>query len=145
MHRLMPWLLGLLLFVAVVPAWAGGPAPLADGDKTAIRHVIENQIAAFQTDDGAAAFGYATPALRQRFGTPGNFMSMVRQGYAPVYRPSQVNFGKLEQSDDAVIQHVLVVGADGAVHEALYFMERQKTGAWLIGGCLLTATDLKSS
>ncbi len=144
MHRLMPWMPGLLLIVTV-PAWAGGPPPLADGDKVAIRHVIESQMTAFQKDDGAAAFAYATPALRQRFGTPGDFMSMVREGYAPVYRPSQVSFGKLEQSDDAVIQHVLIVGTDGAVHEALYFMEPQKTGAWLIGGCLLTTTDLKSS
>ncbi len=144
MHRLSSWLLGLLLIVTAAPTWAGGP-PLVDADKTAIRHVIESQMAAFQKDDGAAAFAFATPTLRERFGTPADFMSMVREGYAPVYRASQVSFGQLEQSDDAVIQHVLVVSADGLVHEALYFMEHQKDGSWLIGGCLLTTSDLKSS
>lgn len=72
-------------------------------------------------------------------------MSMVREGYRPVYRPTQVSFGQLEQTDDAIVQHVVVVSPDGTVHEALYFMEHQKDGTWLIGGCLLTESDLKSS
>lgn len=146
MHRLSHWSLGLLLIAATVaPAWAGSQPPVTDGDKAAIQRVVEGQMAAFQKDDGAAAFAFATPALRQRFRTPSNFMSMVRESYAPVYRPNQMSFGKLEQSDDAVIQHVLVVASDGVVREALYFMERQKDGTWLIGGCLLMTTDLKSS
>lgn len=144
MRRLTPWLLGLVSIVAAATAWAGQP-PLAEGDRAAIHQVIAGQLAAFQKDDGAAAFAYATPALRARFGTPAHFLSMVREGYAPVYRPSQVSFGQLEQTDDSVIQHVVVVTPGGLVHEALYFMERQKDGGWLIGGCLLTTTALKSS
>ncbi len=144
MHRLAHSLLVLWLLVAAAPAWAAAP-PLGDADKAAIRQVIASQIAAFQKDDGAAAFAFATPALRERFGSAANFMSMVREGYQPVYRPTQVSFGTLEQTDDAIIQHVVVVSPDGAVHEALYFMERQNDGAWLIGGCLLTESDLKSS
>jgi hypothetical protein len=145
MRRLWPLLLALWLMVPAGPGWAGGPPPLDAADKAAIRHVIESQLAAFQKDDGAAAFGFATPTLRERFQTPDIFMDMVRQDYQPVYRPSQVTFAALETGDDGIVQHVLLVGPDGAVHEALYFMERQKDGTWLIGGCLLLRTELKSS
>jgi hypothetical protein len=145
MRRLWPSLRVLWLIVVAMPAWAGGTAPVGDADKAAIRSIIQSQMAAFQKDDAAAAFAFATPLLRTRFGSADNFMAMVRQGYQPVYRPSQVSFGILEQTADSVIQHVLVVGPDGEVHEALYFLERQPDGSWLIGGCLLTTTDLKSS
>jgi hypothetical protein len=145
MRRLRHSLLILWLIAVAVPAWADGQAPLGDADKAAIRQVVQSQMAAFQKDDGAAAFALATPELRERFGSAANFMSMVRDGYRPVYRPSQVSFGKLEKTDDSIVQHVLVVAPDGAVHEALYFMERQKDGTWLIDGCLLMTTDLKSS
>jgi hypothetical protein len=74
MHRLTPWLLGLVLIIAAWPVWAGGQPPLADRDTAAIHQVIAGQIAAFQNDDGAAAFAYATPALRERVGTPANFL-----------------------------------------------------------------------
>ncbi len=85
------------------------------------------------------------PDLRERFQTVDNFMAMVRDRYPAVYRPSQVTFGALENSDGSIVQHVLVVGPDGNLHEALYFMERQKDGTWLIDGCLLIESDLKSS
>jgi hypothetical protein len=145
MNRLWPTLQVLWLIVVAVPAWAGGAAPMGDADQAAIRTVIQSQMTAFQNDDAAAAFALATPLLRSRFGSADNFMTMVRQGYQPVYRPSQVSFGRLEQTGDSIIQHVLVVASDGAVHEALYFMERQPDRSWLIGGCLLMTSDLKSS
>jgi len=121
------------------------PASVSEGDQAAIRQVIEKQLAAFQHDDGATAFSFDTAALRQRFGTADNFMRMVRGGYQPVYRPSQVQFGGIENADGTTVQHVLVVGPDGNFHEARYFMEREKDGSWLIDGCLLTQSDLRSS
>jgi hypothetical protein len=59
-------------------------------DQAAIRQVIQNQIAAFRRDDGAAAFSYASPSIRAQFGSPENFMHIVRNAYQPVYRPSSV-------------------------------------------------------
>ncbi|HXE16418.1 MAG TPA: DUF4864 domain-containing protein [Stellaceae bacterium] len=146
MRRLLPSLLIVWLVAAAGSAPAQDKsAPLGAADKTAIHDVIAHQLAAFQKDDGATAFAYATPELRERFGTVGNFMDMVKHDYAPVYRPSEITFGKLEQGDDGIIQHVMLLGPDGNLHEALYFMERQTSGGWLIGGCLLLTTDLKSS
>lgn len=126
MHRLWYSVLALWLTVAAMPAPAQDKAPVAAADQTAIRQVIQRQLDAFRKNDGTAAFAFATPQLRERFGSVANFMSMVRDGYQPVYRPSQVSFGKLEKTDDSIVQHVLLVAPDGAVHEALYFMERQE-------------------
>jgi hypothetical protein len=136
----------LLILGAIVPAAAQDkPADISAADRTAIHQIVQRQLDAFQKDDGAAAYALATPELRERFGTVETFMGMVRDEYAPVYRPSQVTFGKLEKIDDSIVQHVLVVGPDGNLHEALYFLERQKDGTWLIGGCMLIATDAKAT
>lgn len=146
MRGLSPLLLVLWLVFAASPVSAEDKAAdLGPADKAAIHDVIAHQLEAFQKDDGATAFTFATPELRERFGSVANFMDMVKRDYAPVYRPSQITFGKLEQGDTGIIQHVMLLGPDGNLHEALYFMERQTTGGWLIGGCLLLTTDLKSS
>jgi len=146
MRGLSPLLLVLWLVFAASPVSAEDKAAdLGPADKAAIHDVIAYQLEAFQKDDGATAFTFATPELRERFGSVANFMDMVKRDYAPVYRPSQITFGKLEQGDTGIIQHVMLLGPDGNLHEALYFMERQTTGGWLIGGCLLLTTDLKSS
>jgi len=113
-----------------------GPA-VGAADVAAIRQVIQDQLAAFQRDDGAAAFGYATPAIREMFRTPEIFMSMVKSGYQPVYRPRHVEFGIIDTVEGQLTQHLIVTGPDGAVVEALYFMEQQKDGTWLVNGCVL--------
>ena len=59
---------------------------------TAMRAVIEAQLAAFAADDAARAFSYAAPGIREVFGTPDRFLAMVRSGYPVVYRPASVTF-----------------------------------------------------
>src|ERR1700756_3001229 len=86
----------IALFLAIA---LFGPAPplqaerLSTADRGAIRAVVEDQLAAFQRDDGAAAFAFASPGIQAEFGTVENFMAMVRSGYQPVYRPREVAFG----------------------------------------------------
>ena len=107
------------------------------GDRAAIEAVISDQMAAFGRDDGDAAFGFATPALRGMFGDAARFMTMVRQGYQPVYRPRSVAFGELTEQDGQTVQEVGVIGPDGAPRVAIYTMERQQDGSWRIAGCRL--------
>ena len=66
---------------------------------------------------------------------------MVRQGYAPVYRPREVEFRDVIERDGKVVQRVYVVGPDGVPVIALYIMERQSNGVWKIGGCTLLKSD----
>ncbi len=124
----------VILFTA--PAHADH-SPISAADDAAIHKVVEDQLAAIQRDDAATAFSYATPNIRAMFGSPDNFMMMVRTGYQPVYRPKHVAFGDIDMQDGVPTQHVMLVGPDGVEVEALYFMEREDDGKWLINGCVL--------
>jgi len=96
-------------------------------------------MAAFQRDAAAEAFAFASPGIRMMFGTPEAFMAMVRAGYLPVYRPRRAVFDDPVDRQGRIIQPVRVVGPDGAAVVALYDMEAQPDGTWLIAGCSLVA------
>jgi Domain of unknown function (DUF4864) len=136
MGRLVALLLALAVLGAIRAPAAAEP-DLADGDRAAIRATIERQLAAFQRDDGWAAFTYAAPSIRAKFGTPENFMNMVRTGYRPVYRPREVEFHDMVAVQGAPAQEVLVVDRSGVAYLAYYLMQQQPGGQWLISGCIL--------
>jgi hypothetical protein len=122
------------------PAGAADPA-LSAADRTAIHQVVQGQLDAFQHDDGTKAFSFAAPAIQDVFHTPDIFMSMVKTGYAPVYRSRQVEFGAIETIDGSPVQHVFLVGPDGANVDALYYMEHEGDGNWRIKGCELRQSN----
>jgi hypothetical protein len=117
---------------------------LSAEDKSAFQSVITGQIEAFRAENGAKAYSYAAPMIRQIFPDPEAFMNMVRQGYQPVYRPQSFTFGEAGLSASGrPIQRVRVVGPDGITYEAIYTMERQPDGSWQINGCaIVRAPDL---
>jgi hypothetical protein len=130
-------LLMVLVLLGAAASRAGPTAPVGDADRSAIRGVIEAQLAAFQADDGALAFSYASPSIQRQFGTAENFMLMVRTGYLPVYRPREVEFGPVIELQGQPTQLVLLVGPDLQVVTAYYLMEKQPDGDWRIDGCVL--------
>lgn len=134
--------LALALSLSLLVLLMQHPAALADevnpADGTAIRQIITDQLAAFARDDGTTAFSYASPTIREKFGTPEIFMDMVRSGYRPVYRASGVEFRELAVRGGVPVQAVHMIGPDGEAVIALYFMERQPDGTWKINGCMLT-------
>jgi hypothetical protein len=127
------------IVLLLVPGLGRAADSLSEGDRAAIRQVIESQLDAFRRDDGAAAYGFATTMIQEKFGTAEHFMSMVRTGYPAVYRPKAVDFRELA-SDDAmgVVQKVFFIGPDGKGVLAFYQMERQPDGSWKINGCFVT-------
>lgn len=129
-------------FLLLVALGLSFSAPLhaqtfSEADRTAIRGVIQAQMDAFARDDAPAAFGFATTALQTQFGSPSRFLALVREAYAPVYRPGSVWFGALKSSDGTPVQMVHLTDSKGASVLAIYFMERQKDGGWRIAGCRL--------
>ncbi len=130
-----------LAFVAIAAPAQSQNMTLSDADRSSIRDVIERQLAAFQRDDGARAFSYASPTVRRQFVTPERFMHMVRTGYAPVYRPREVEFRDIVVVGDVPAQKVLLVGPDGVPVMAIYPMQRQADGSWKIDGCFLVGVD----
>lgn len=131
---------GLMLLVlvgAATSARADDATPLTDADRGAIRAVIEAQIAAFRADDGITAFSFASPSIQRQFGDAATFLTMVRTGYMPVYRPREVQFRALIEDRSEPVQPVLLVGPELEVVTAYYVMQRQADGTWRINGCVL--------
>jgi hypothetical protein len=110
---------------------------VSEADAASFRRVISEQIAAFNADDGAKAWSYAAPTIKQLFPTPEIFMSMVKKGYQPVYRQQSFAFGEISETDGRPTQHVTIVDAAGKVWTALYSMQKQPDGTWKISGCIL--------
>ena len=129
-------LLILLTLSLGAPALAQ-EAELGSQDRDAIRQVIESQLAAFQRDDAAGAFAFASPKIQEMFGDPATFMTMVRTGYEPVYRPRRFEFLDLRSVQGQPAQEIFFVGPDGREVIAVYVMEQQPDGSWRIDGVYL--------
>ena len=132
------WRILAVIVLLTMPAAAASGQTVSDADRLSFQRIISEQIDAFRADDGARAYGYAAPAIQQIFPTAERFMAMVQRGYMPVYRPQSFRFG--EAGTDPAghpIQRVTIVGPDGLTYEAVYTMQRQPDGTWLINGCAL--------
>ncbi|MET3238011.1 hypothetical protein ABIF36_003499 [Bradyrhizobium japonicum] len=64
-------------------------------------------------------------------------MSMVQNGYAPVYRHKSFEFGDSKTEGNWIAQRVHIVDANGEAWEALYTLEQQADGSYKITGCSL--------
>jgi hypothetical protein len=118
---------------AAVAALLLSAAPLAADDAAAIRAVIEDQLADFQSDDWTGAFEHASPNIQSIFRTPEGFGRMVRGGYPMVWRPSRVEAGPLEDGPNGPVQIMRLRDADGAEYVAAYRMTLVD-GRWRIDG-----------
>ena len=133
--------LGLLVVLAAffvaanpVPSRAGD---VSSADQETIRGIITGQLNAFQRDDGTAAYGYASPGIQAMYPTVDAFMTMVKNGYPPVYRPRATTFGPIVDSPSGPLQRVFLTGPDGKNWIAEYTLQRQPDGTWRISGCRL--------
>lgn len=117
---------------------------ITDNDYTAIRSVIEHQLAAFQHDDAKSAFTFASPAIQDQFQTPEHFMQMVSLSYPAIYRPRSVFFEKITTIQENITQCVLLLSPDGVPLRALYFMEKQLDDTWKINGCVLVPLEAET-
>jgi len=64
-------------------------------------------------------------------------MSMVRNGYTPVYRHRSFEFGEAKITNGTILQEVHIIDANGEAWEALYTLEQQADGSYKITGCSL--------
>jgi hypothetical protein len=131
------------LVLALAPLLAS--AQISDADARAVREVIEAQLDAFKRDDAARAFSYAAPDIRATFGTPENFMAMVRAEYAVVYRPRSVSFDAPVMAGGELYQPVRMTDADGRGWIAIYPMLKEPDGTWRINGCQLGRLPARES
>ncbi len=110
-----------------VGAWA------QEAPERAIQGTISSQIEAFEADDFAEAFSFASPSIRQMFGTPERFGMMVRQGYPMVWRPGEVRYLELREIAGRLWQKVMIRDRAGQLHVLDYQMVEGENG-WKING-----------
>lgn len=115
------------------PVFAGTGQKLRDDVIT----VIKSQMAAFQRDDGKAAFSFASPDVQDQFGSPEAFLAAFADTYKPVYRAQSVTFLNLAYSRGRLVQRVLLQGPEGKPVVALFPMVQAADGSWRIDGCVL--------
>jgi len=120
-------------------------ATLPEADWTAIKALISEQLAALKAGDGTKAFGYASPGIRQQFGSGGAFLEMVRTSYGALLAARYTEFLDGAVIDGRVIQPLRVIAPDNTVVVALYTMERQPGGGWKIAGCILAPSTVKAA
>lgn len=117
-----------------------------DAEVKAGQAVIDGQLKALIANDGAKAYSFAAPNVKQIFPTVDAFMNMVTNGYPPVRQPQSYSFGKVEQmGPGSIIQQVLIVGPDGKNCEAVYTLQQQPDGTFQITGCSLRASNSLST
>lgn len=126
----------LTAFLATVSAVHQGQA--GEAEVKAAQSVIDSQIQAFLADNNAAAYSHAAPTIKKMFPTVDAFMDMVTNGYKPVWKPQNYQFGKSAEIDDRqILQQVLVTGPDGKDYEAIYTLRLQDDGTYKINGVRL--------
>jgi hypothetical protein len=111
----------------------GLSAQAQDSRNPAIESIIQNQIDAFRADDFATAFSFASPMIKQMFGSSDRFGMMVRQGYPMVWRPASVQFLGLREIGGQLWQIVVMRDAQGVYHTLGYQMIETPDG-WQING-----------
>ena len=109
-----------------------GPA-----DEAEIRAVIEAQLGAFRSGDAEAAYAWASPAIRTKFGTPDGFLTMVRMAYEPLLNPAEVLWLQLVDRFGHVCQTGMVTDQHGLTWTAYWLMIRYPGVGWRTNGVLL--------
>jgi hypothetical protein len=149
--KAVAWIRRRLVFLAMLCLLAPMPAgakTLAASDVSAVRKVVEAQLAAFAADDAERAFSYASRGIRAQFGDATTFMAMVRSGYPMVVRPAAVSFFLPQAESGAapftVRQDVQFRDREGRLWMATYTLERQADAGWRISGCTVVADNGKS-
>lgn len=127
------------LYAVLLAACFALPAAAQEGP---IQGTIQSQIEAFQADDFARAFTFASPTIKQMFGTPENFGAMVRNGYPMVYRPAEVQMMDLREVAGSLWQRVRITDQAGAGWYLDYMMVETAEG-WQINAVqILPAPDV---
>lgn len=128
-------LAGLVMVLALVGLLSGAARAVDDGDRSVARDLISKQIEAFRRDDAAGAFAFASPGIRDMFGSERSFLDMVQRAYPAVHRPRSFTFGPARDVGDGFEQSVAIQDEQGADWDAIYSLEKQPDGSWKISGC----------
>jgi hypothetical protein len=133
----------VLAFAALAATGACATDPALDW--TEIKRVITAQRDALKAGDGERAFAFAAPGIREQFGSPGNFLEMVRGGYAALLDARYVEFLEGAVIDGNIIQPLRLIQPDNSVQVALYTMAQLEDRSWRIVGCAIAPSTVRAT
>ena len=110
---------------------------LTGADESAMRTLIEAQIAAMQADDWPGAFALGSPDLQAQYGTPVALRNDVIAHYAPLPAIASVEFIDIVTFRGLPTYRVTLADGDGSTTTAYYLMRRLDDGSLRIAGCVL--------
>ena len=132
----------LSLMALIILACATIVSPHAKADAASdIQSVIADQLKAFNEDDTQRAYAHAADTIKQIFPSSQIFMEMVRTGYPPVYRAKSWSFAEPTPLESGYSQIIRLTDEQGRLWNALYTLERDKTGEWKITSCRLLKSE----
>lgn len=137
-----------LLVASLVATAQAPPAPepgLTAPEWTEIKRVIAAQRDALLAGNAERAFSFAAPGIRAQFGSPDNFLAMVKGGYAALLDARYVEFLEGAVIADNIIQPLRLILPDNTVLVALYTMGRQPDGGWQITGCVIAPSTMQAT
>ncbi len=141
MHKLVA-----ALVFSIVTFFASTAMFADEASQLKAQQTITNQLEAFKAGDDIKAYSYAAPRVTQFFPDVASFMAMVKNGYQPVYKPLNYNFGRTrELGADQIAQELLVTGPDGKPWTALYTLVKMPNGDWLITAVQIVPGDDSSA
>ena len=114
---------------------------LSEYDKSEIRRIIETQLKALQKDNETEAFALASPKIQEQFGTPENFIKIVKDQYSAVYRPRAVMFRGFTTVNHFPAQILIIMDKEGNLTQVVYVMQHQRDRSWRIHGCFFVPID----
>ena len=115
-----------------------GAYAITASDEEEIISVVNAQLQAFQDDDFEKAYSYASPTIKTIFSDYKKFRDLVVGQYQAVYRPESINIGSVSTEGGVPFLEVYLVDPDGIFVTAIYSMQQQENGSWLINGCFLS-------
>jgi Domain of unknown function (DUF4864) len=110
---------------------------LTASDQTAMRLLIEKQIAAMRSDDWRGAFALASPELQMQYGTAAALRDDVTARYAPLPNVANVDFMDIVTFHDLPTYRVTLTDREGSTTTAYYLVRRLDDGSLRIAGCVL--------
>ena len=101
-----------------------------------IRQTIQSQLDAMQADDFPSAYTFASPTIKNIFGSVENFEAMVKKGYPMVWQHQAVKMLELRTVAGNLWQRVMVTDLQGSTYLLDYMMVETPEG-WQINAVQL--------
>ncbi|MDX2465515.1 MAG: DUF4864 domain-containing protein [Porticoccus sp.] len=129
------------VFAAMFSLLLSSASAMADGVSSAnvkaVQLVINGQIAALKSGDYQSAYSFAAPNVKAAFPSAKIFISMVENGYRPLYHHSSYVFGKNTVSNGEVYQEIIVSDDARKLWQFIYILSQQQDQSWKITNVMM--------